>query len=225
MQYKTHDDETLRYLEQVLYRIDKTKVLFKRFHPVNKATDEGHFNFPKFYAMTHYTSCIQEYGAADNFDTKHSEAAHKYHVKVFYGRTNKRQGYEVQICLHNTRRINMLAMTNVLFYKKSRYITQSGEAQVSVPTQPQNLSQLGWEINHTNSNNICLHSFNTDFWRTAAEVAIRFEINNFIDALAVFVRESRKQLDGVPIINTSIVQREPDSSWVKDMLVALHPSI
>ena len=24
-QYKTHDDETLRYLEQALYRIDKTK--------------------------------------------------------------------------------------------------------------------------------------------------------------------------------------------------------
>ena len=86
--------------------------------------------------MTHYASCIREYGAADNFDTEHSEAAHKYHVKAFYGRTNKRQGYEDQICLHNTRRINMLAMTNVLFHKKSRYTTQSGndiEAQVSVP--------------------------------------------------------------------------------------------
>ena len=136
-QYKTHDDETLRYLEQALYRIDKTKVVFKRFRPVNKATDEGHFNFPKFHAMTHYTSCIREYGAADNFDTEHSEAAHKYHVKAFYGRTNKHQDYESQICLHNTRRINMLAMTNILFHKKSRYTTQSGndiEAQVSVPT-------------------------------------------------------------------------------------------
>ena len=224
-QYKTHDDETLRYLEQALYRIDRTKAVFKRFRPIDKATDEGHFNFPKFHAMTHYASCIREYGAADNFDTEHSEAAHKYHVKAFYGRTNKRQGYEDQICLHNTRRINMLAMTNVLFYKKSRYITQSGEAQVSVPTQPQNLSQLGWEINHTNSNNICLRGFNIDFWRTAAEVAIRLEIKDFIDALAVFVRESRKWLDGVPITNASIVRREPDSSWVKDMLVALHPFI
>jgi hypothetical protein len=227
-QYKTHDDETLRYLEQALYRIDRTKAVFKRFRPIDKATDEGHFNFPKFHAMTHYTSCIREYGAADNFDTEHSEAAHKYHVKAFYGRTNKRQGYEDQICLHNTRRINMLAMTNVLFHKKSRYTTQSGndiEAQVSVPTRPQNLSQLGWEINHTNSNNICLRGFNTDFWRTAAEVAARLEIKDFIDALAVFVRESRKRLDGVPITNASIVRRESDSSWVEGMLVALHPSI
>ena len=122
----------------------------------------------------------------------------------------------------------MLVMTNVLFHKKSRYTTQSGndiEAQVSVPTRPQNLSQLGWKINHTNSNNICLRSFNADFWRTAAEVAVRLELKDFIDALAVFFRESRKQLDGVLITNALIVQRESDSSWVEDMLVALHPSI
>jgi hypothetical protein len=93
-QYKTHDDETLRYLEQALYRIDRTKVVFKRFRPINAlliATDEGHFNFPKFHAMTYYSFCIREYRAADNFNTEHSEAAHKYHVKAFYGRqTNVR---------------------------------------------------------------------------------------------------------------------------------------
>ena len=122
----------------------------------------------------------------------------------------------------------MLAMANVLFHKKSRYTTQSGnniDAQVSVPTRPQNLSQLSWEINHTNSKNICLRGFNVDFWHTAAEVAVRLEIKDFIDALAVFVRESRKRLDGVPITNASVVRRESDSSWVEDMLVALHPSI
>ena len=89
-QYKMHDDETLEYLDHALYRIDKTKAVFKQFRPVDKATDEGHFNFPKFHAMTHYTSSIREYGAADNCDTEYSEAGHKYHVKAFYGRTNKR---------------------------------------------------------------------------------------------------------------------------------------
>jgi hypothetical protein len=167
--------------------------------------------------MTHYSSYIREYGAADNFDTEHSKAAHKYHVKAFYRRTNKRQGYENQICLHNTRCINILAMTNVLFHRKSRYTTQSSnniEAQVSVPTRPQNLSQLGWEINHTNSYNICLQGFDADFWRTAPEVVIQLEIKDFIDALAVFVRESRKRFDGVPIMNASAVRRESDLSWV-----------
>jgi hypothetical protein len=92
--------------------------------------------------MTHYLSCIQEYGTANNFDTEHNEAAYKYYVKVFYRRINKFQSYENQICLHNTRCINMLAITNVLFHKKSRYTTQSDnniKAQVSVLMQPQNL--------------------------------------------------------------------------------------
>jgi hypothetical protein len=119
-------------------------------------------------------------------------------------------------------------MTNVLFHRKSRYTTQSGnniEAQVSVLTRPQNLSQLDWEISHTNSYNIRLRGFDTDFWRTAAEVAIQLEIKDFIDALAVFVRESRKRFDRVAITNASTIQREHNSSWVEGMLVALHPSI
>jgi hypothetical protein len=56
-------------------------------------------------------------------------------------------------------------------------------------------------------------------------VAIQLEIKDFIDALAVFVRESRKQFDGVPIMNASTVRRESDSSWVEGMLVVLHLSI
>jgi hypothetical protein len=53
-------------------------------------------------------------------------------------------------------------------------------------------------------------------------VAVRLEINDFIDALAVFMRESRKRLDRIPITNALIVRRESDSLWVKGMLVALH---
>jgi hypothetical protein len=89
VQYKTHDDETLCYLKQALYRIDRTKVAFQRLRPVDKKTEEGHFNFPKFHVKSHYTTYIKEYGAADNFDTEHSEAGHKYYVKTFYRRTNK----------------------------------------------------------------------------------------------------------------------------------------
>jgi hypothetical protein len=227
-QYKTHDDETLEYLDHALYRIDKTKAVFKQFRPVDKATDEGHFNFPKFHAMTHYTSSIREYGAADNFDTEHSEAGHKYHVKAFYGRTNKRRGYEDQICLHNTRRTNMLAMDNVLFHRKTRYTTQCGndiEAQVSVPTKKQNLTQLGWDVDDTERQYLLEHGLDPNFCRSAAEVAMRLDIEGFIDALAVFVRECRNQFDGVPITNTSIVRRESDSSWVEGLPVTLHPSI
>ena len=58
VQYKTHNNKTLYYIEQALYRIDKMKVAFRALHPLNKSTNEGHFNFLKFHIMTHYTSFI-----------------------------------------------------------------------------------------------------------------------------------------------------------------------
>jgi hypothetical protein len=182
-QYKTHDDETLRYLEQALYRIDKTKVAFQRLRPVDKLTEEGHFNFPKFHVMSHYTTYIREYGAANNFNTEHSEAGHKYHIKAFYRRTNKRQGYEDQLCLHNTRRNNMLAMKNVIFYRETKYTTQTSnniDVQVSMPSRMQNLTRLGWAVNLTDCHDLQLRGLNTHFWQTAADIDSWVSIDGFI---------------------------------------------
>ncbi len=73
----------------MLYRINKIKIIFKVLCLVNKTTDEGYFNFLKFYIIAYYMSCIQDFGTVDNFDTEHSKARYKYHVKDFYRRTNK----------------------------------------------------------------------------------------------------------------------------------------
>ena len=227
-QYKTHDDETLRYMEQALYRIDKMKVAFRALRPLDKSTDEGHFNFPKFHVMTHYTSFIRDFGAADNYDTEHSEAGHKYHVKDFYGRTNKNRGYQGQICLHNTRRMNMLAMEDVLFHDQSGHSTQGNnqiKAQVSVPTREMNLNKVGWTVDLASRHRLQSYGLNTKFWRAASEMTTLIEVDDFVDALAVFVRESRKRLANIAATNASIDLRESDSSWAADLPVALHPSL
>ncbi len=227
-QYKTHDNETLRYIEHALHRIDRMKVAFRALRPLNKSTNEGHFNFPKFHIMTHYTSFIRDFGAADNFDTEHSEAGHKYHVKDFYGRTNKRHGYEGQICLHNTRRINMLAMEDVLFHAQSRHTTQSNDqirAQVSVPAREMNLTKIGWTVDLALRCGLQSRGLNPHFWRTVTEMACWIKIEGFIDALAVFVRECRNRLANITVTNTSIDRRESDPSWVANLPVALHSSI
>ena len=51
------------------------------------------------------------------------------------------------------------------------------------------------------------------------------EVDDFVDALAVFVRESRKRLANIAATNASIDRRESDSSWAADLPVALHPSL
>ena len=76
-------------MEHVLYKINKMKVAFRVLRLLDKLTNKSHFNFLKFYIITYYTLFIKDFKAADNFDTKHSEAGYKYYVKDFYKRTNK----------------------------------------------------------------------------------------------------------------------------------------
>ena len=51
------------------------------------------------------------------------------------------------------------------------------------------------------------------------------EVDDFVDALAVFIRESCKRLANITATNTLIDYRESDSLWAADLLVALHPSL
>ncbi len=95
-QYPLHNDETISYMEHALYRLDKTKIAFENHCPINAKLFRPTFNYPKFHAMTYFVKCIQDYGSAINYDTAHSEAAHKYFLKAFYGRTNKKK-YKSQI--------------------------------------------------------------------------------------------------------------------------------
>ena len=83
-QYKTYDEETLRYLEHALYRINYLKGVFRGIRTNYIVDAEGKFNFPKFYAIAHYPNFIRKYGCADSFDSSTLEAAHKTLIKNFF---------------------------------------------------------------------------------------------------------------------------------------------
>jgi hypothetical protein len=51
------------------------------------------------------------------------------------------------------------------------------------------------------------------------------EVNDFVNALAIFAKESHKRLANIVATNALIDHRESDLSWVADLLVALHPSL
>lgn len=46
-QYNFHVEDTLSYMGNALYRIDKLKMVFKNYRPQDKKTREGHFNILK----------------------------------------------------------------------------------------------------------------------------------------------------------------------------------
>ena len=53
-QYVSDDNETLRYIEHALYRLEKTKIAFEHYRPMNSKLCRPMFNYPKFHAVTYF---------------------------------------------------------------------------------------------------------------------------------------------------------------------------
>ncbi|KAH5412410.1 hypothetical protein HBI32_126770 [Parastagonospora nodorum] len=105
-QYKSHDEDTLAYIQGALERMNVFKEEFQ-------------------HALTHIIQDIRMYGALDSICTKaNSEAHHITIVKQFYSMTNKKE-YILQICLHNSQRTALLAADYATVVKQSRPSTTS----------------------------------------------------------------------------------------------------
>lgn len=110
-QYRTHDDDTLAYLDDALKRIDALKHLFQSFRPREKDNPHiGHFNLPKFHGLTHWKHFIKTRGSPDGYDTgPNGEAPHNFLLKVMYKLTNKRD-FLLQLERLNSRMIATLSL-------------------------------------------------------------------------------------------------------------------
>jgi len=78
IQYWLHDDEFLRYMNNVIYRINVLKKVFKQFQ------HDENFNYLKFHVISHYMNFIQRYEDADDFNTSYIKIAHKFLIKDCY---------------------------------------------------------------------------------------------------------------------------------------------
>jgi hypothetical protein len=113
-QYRFHDNFILRYLHHVLYRINFSKEIFRQSRLIMQKIEINHFNFSKFHAFSHYANFIKRYDAVDEYDTSYDEIKHKYMIKKFYDRINKRETFQTQLIEHNKRRFNILAMKDIM---------------------------------------------------------------------------------------------------------------
>ena len=53
-QYVSHDDETLRYMEHALYRLEKTKIAFEHHRPIDSKLCQLTSNYSKFYSISYF---------------------------------------------------------------------------------------------------------------------------------------------------------------------------
>ena len=118
VQYVLYDNKTLRYIEDVLYRLEKTKITFEHQQLIDFKICQPTFNYPNFYALSHFIQCIWDYSNVVNYDTAYSKAAYKYLFKTFYNQTNKK-GYNLQIWQYNVCHINIIVIKNVIIIEKT----------------------------------------------------------------------------------------------------------
>ncbi len=104
-QYCLHDEQTLRYLNQTLFRVNFFKSVFRDTRQFAQKNEKKHFNFFKFHVISHYFDFIRKYDTTNNYDISHDEIKHKYEIKQFYDKINKRKTFQKQLIHHNKRRM------------------------------------------------------------------------------------------------------------------------
>ncbi|KAH3938336.1 hypothetical protein HBH53_264180 [Parastagonospora nodorum] len=114
-QYKSHDEDTLAYIQGALERINVFKEEFRVYR--RTLGEEKNFNYPK---------------ALDSICTRaNSEAHHITMVKQFYSMTNKKE-YILQICLHNSQRTALLAADYATMVKQTAVSRMSVQIYPSI---------------------------------------------------------------------------------------------
>ncbi|KAH4952381.1 hypothetical protein HBI78_243400 [Parastagonospora nodorum] len=186
-QYKSHDEDTLAYIQGALERMN----VFKEEFQVYQRTlgEEKNFNYPKWHALTHIIQDIRMYRALNSICTRaNSEAHHITIVKQFYSITNKKE-YILQICLHNSQRTALLAADYATMVKQSQPSTTvdiQDRTYSTRVTRPLPFCRLRWSIPGIQPHSTKL---------LLSEVAANIAISNFTHAAAVFQSSGKRHND------------------------------
>ena len=113
--YYIYDNNTLRYIEQALYQLEKYINIFRDFR-LKDDDGEGHFNFAKIHALSYYTWSIRIYRTVKGVDTSYFERSYIHIIKELYKRTNKRKGFKLYILYVNTRYVNIITLWDLIIY-------------------------------------------------------------------------------------------------------------
>jgi len=196
--------------------------------PVNLNISEEHFNILKLHVMTHYAQHIHQYGSADNIDTEHSEAAHKFLVKVFFSWTNKHKSFQQQLLLHNTCHLNLTAMKDLILWKKTQNSVIKKDLMVALMTQSSQailLCRISDLPLQQKRKWVWCEGLDFCQWCSALTLNTVLDILRFLNALAVFVRNCWNKADEINSTNNDLNWRSKDSSSVASYYVCVHESL
>ena len=213
-------------------------IAFKHHWPIDSKLCQPKFNYLKFHAVTHFAYYIRDYDSAVNYDTAHSKAAHKYFLKAFYNRTNKKE-YNAQIWQHNICHINVIVMKDVIILKKALEkegqlvvrnankiaLTEFGRTLSSIDLDSKYIRAIS-NVDIDAPRNLGLTDIKR-YWKLAGQ--IEKEVNelhkDWIPAFAIFVKHSWKMHDNEKVTENMKIRRDIDPRWALSLFVQLYESI
>jgi hypothetical protein len=225
-QYKSHDDSTLNYLDHALFRFNAYKKIFRHSRFKEHEIEENHFNFFKFYAITHYVDFIKRYKVANEYDISHDETRHKYMIKKFYSRINKQEIFQTQLIEHNKRRLNILALKDLKRHMKKN--SRSKKIEFTHTRANKNslnlklIKIISRSINQFSQRN---SSQNSIHWCSIRKLDVKIRISDLTSIAIVFIREQRLKRTKESSNSRIRFQRESNSNWIMNYDVCLHESI
>jgi hypothetical protein len=225
-QYRFHDDSTLNYLDQTFFRFNAYKKIFRHSRLKEHEIEKNYFNFFKFYVITHYVDFIRRYEIANEYDTFHDEIRHKYMIKKFYSRINKREIFQTQLIEHNKRRLNILALKDLKWHMKEN--SRSKKIEFTHTRASRDLLNLklieiiSRSINQFSRRN---SSQNSIHWCSIRKFDVKTRIFDLTSIVVVFVREQRLTRTKESSNSRIRFQRESDFNWIMNYDVCLHKSI
>jgi hypothetical protein len=206
-------------------RMNQLKDVFRDIRPIDNDTLEGHFNFPKFHSLTHFVPFIRLYGAPDGYNTSIPESLHKG-IKESYSRTNKRTDFLAQMCRHNIRSVNVSAMVDIELWRASGLNNVADRMDVESNYVTREHQTIQCQLTQAEKEELPLYISSQKMlqnWRHSSRIQEMLGLDGFVDALAVFVRETRKKMDNEKSPWDDSIER--DSSWVNTYPVAMHRSL
>ncbi len=117
-QLETHTTETLKQLRASLTTFHENKKHLVAAGLRNGPKQKGEFNIPKLELMHHVADFVESLGSVLQYTTEHTERCHITLAKQPYRATNKKKGYEVQVCLQLDRRDKIDLFATYLEWKK-----------------------------------------------------------------------------------------------------------
>src|SRR6202046_5788928 len=112
---------------------------------------------------------------------------------------------------------NAMAMEELILHGQTKPLNTAADdrlqANVTKPNRPLNLVQYGWKTTVSRGPNDRI---------TAGQLDQVIQLGGLLDALAVFIRESRNKEDGVVVPTHLMDRREDDASWVGSFSVQVH---